>query len=75
MEVWWALLPAAPFRSPSCGAVYKLVRARAEPNNKERKIICLCCCGPLTAREDAFVSKYFSWINPSQAMTAEPSVV
>jgi hypothetical protein len=52
-------LPPAPFRCPHCGTDYKLVRARAEEIGKDRGVTCLSCDGPLTAREGAFVMKYF----------------
>jgi hypothetical protein len=47
------------FKCPSCGAVYQVVKAEAGSGTVNHKITCRICSGPLAAREEQHVLKYF----------------
>jgi hypothetical protein len=52
-------LPPSPIHCPHCGAKYEVVRVEAAGVTEYREVTCLSCGGPLPAREDAFLMKYF----------------
>jgi predicted Zn finger-like uncharacterized protein len=47
------------FVCPHCASLYEIVKASAVPDSVEREIKCSTCHGPLPAREEEFVLKYF----------------
>ena len=47
------------FKCPSCGALYQVVKAEAGSETVDHKITCRVCSGPLAAREEQHVLKYF----------------
>lgn len=48
----------ARFKCPHCGAVYKVIRERAQSMAKDRETTCDVCGGPLHGRRGAFIIKY-----------------
>jgi len=54
------------FSCPECDAKYQLTRieASAEPT---RSLACICCGGPLSAREGEFFLKYFLTERPQRS--------
>jgi hypothetical protein len=59
-------LPPAPIHCPHCGVKYEVVRVEASNLMEHREVTCLSCGGPLPAREDTFLMKYFLVDRPSQ---------
>jgi len=49
---------ATLFHCPTCAAKYEVVGFEAAPGT-EGEVTCLCCGGPLHAREGKFLLKYF----------------
>jgi predicted Zn finger-like uncharacterized protein len=47
------------FTCPNCQALYDLVKVEAGPETTIEEVKCLSCGGPLPAREDEFILKYF----------------
>jgi predicted RNA-binding Zn-ribbon protein involved in translation (DUF1610 family) len=47
------------FICPHCASLYEIVRADAPPDSVEYPINCSSCHGPLPAREEQFVLRYF----------------
>jgi hypothetical protein len=51
---------ATLFRCPACAAKYEVIGCEAPPGlTTDRELRCICCGGPLDAREGEFVLKYF----------------
>jgi predicted Zn finger-like uncharacterized protein len=47
------------FVCPHCASLYEIVKANVQPNGVERDVKCSTCHGPLPAREEKFILKYF----------------
>jgi hypothetical protein len=44
---------------PTCGAEYKVIRVETKPAEREGRLTCAKCGGPLNAREGRFMLEYF----------------
>jgi hypothetical protein len=63
------------FTCSSCGAVYQVVKAEAGPETVDHKITCLVCKGPLGAREEQHILKYFLLRKGGRLMHGKPGKV
>jgi hypothetical protein len=58
---------ATLFHCPACAAKYEVVGFEAPPGPTiDHELRCICCGGPLDAREGKFVFKYFLIERPRQ---------
>ena len=51
--------PKVHFNCPHCDALYQVVRTEARLEIADSWVTCASCRGPIPAREDNFVFKYF----------------
>jgi predicted RNA-binding Zn-ribbon protein involved in translation (DUF1610 family) len=65
---------SSPFKCPSCGALYEVVRVEAASAN-DPEITCRACGGPLRGREGRFILKYFLVARPGERKYAARQVV
>jgi hypothetical protein len=61
------------FRCPACNALYQVVRAKVGPETVNLKTACCICSGPLVAREEQFVLKYFLLRKAARARAGQGS--
>jgi hypothetical protein len=47
------------FNCPNCNALYRVTKVEARREIIDRWVTCRACSGPLPAREEQFVLKYF----------------
>ena len=47
------------FKCPKCGALYQVLKTEAGPEAIDGELTCAICGGPVPARDEKFVFKYF----------------
>ena len=65
---YWVKMPSrdvsADFKCSKCGARYKVVRVKAQPQSPNRLLHCKVCKEPLAAMDGEDILKYFLTVRP-----------
>ena len=60
------MIRTEPFKCPSCGALYQIVKIEAGRETIDHQLNCRACGAELSGRDGQFVLKYYLLRNPGQ---------
>ena len=60
------MIRTEPFKCPSCGALYQIVKIEAGLETIDHQLNCRACGAELNGRDGQFVLKYYLLRNPGQ---------